>query len=43
MVLFHQPFANAITLGLYPFFFGEIIKVMCAAGLADRIRAFRQN
>jgi biotin transport system substrate-specific component len=43
MILFHQPFASAAVLGLYPFFFGEIIKVMAAAGIATRVRAFRQN
>ena len=43
MILFHTPFATAANIGLYPFFFGEIIKVMAAAGVATRARAFRQN
>jgi biotin transport system substrate-specific component len=43
MILFHQPLATAANWGLYPFFFGEIIKVMAAAGIATRVRAFRQN
>jgi biotin transport system substrate-specific component len=43
MLLFHQPLAVAASLGLYPFLFGEIIKVMAAAGIATRMRAFRQN
>jgi biotin transport system substrate-specific component len=43
MLLFHQPLATAANWGLYPFFFGEIIKVMAAAGIASRVRAFRQN
>jgi biotin transport system substrate-specific component len=43
MLLFHQPFATAASLGLYPFFFGEVIKIMTAAGIATRVRAFRQS
>ena len=43
MLLFHQPLATAVNWGLYPFFFGEVIKVMAAAGIAARIRAFRPN
>jgi biotin transport system substrate-specific component len=43
MLLFHTPLATAAKFGLYPFVFGEIIKVMAAAGLATRVRAFRQN
>jgi biotin transport system substrate-specific component len=43
MLLFHTSFATAAGFGLYPFFFGEIIKVMAAAGIATRVRAFRQS
>jgi biotin transport system substrate-specific component len=43
MLLFHTSLATAIGFGLYPFFFGEIIKVMAAAGIASRVRAFRQS
>jgi biotin transport system substrate-specific component len=43
MLLFHTSFAIAVGFGLYPFFFGEIIKVMAAAGIASRVRAFRQS
>lgn len=43
MLLFHASFATAAKFGLYPFFFGEIIKVMAAAGIAGRVRAFRQS
>jgi biotin transport system substrate-specific component len=43
MVLFHAPFATAASLGFYPFLFGEVIKVMSAAGLAVRTRSFHQS
>jgi len=43
VVFFHQPLATAVNWGLYPFFFGEIIKVMAASGIATRVHAFRQN
>lgn len=43
MLLFHTSFATAVGFGLYPFFFGEIIKVMAAVGIASRVRAFRQS
>jgi biotin transport system substrate-specific component len=41
--VFHLSFAQAITLGLYPFFFGEIVKIMAAAGIAVRFRRFHQS
>jgi biotin transport system substrate-specific component len=43
ITVFHLSFAQAITLGLYPFLFGEIIKIMGAAAIAVRFRRFHQN
>lgn len=37
MAGFGVPLAQAAAFGLYPFFFGEVIKVMAAAGIASRV------
>jgi len=37
MVGFGVPLAQAAAFGLYPFFFGEVIKIMAAAGIASRL------
>jgi biotin transport system substrate-specific component len=38
MAITRVPVAQGIALGLYPFVFAEVMKVMFAAGVASRLR-----
>ena len=38
MLIAHVPFAQAAAFGLYPFLFAEVMKVLAAAGAANRLR-----
>jgi biotin transport system substrate-specific component len=41
MLLTHTSFVQASRFALYPFVFGEVIKILSGAGVANRVRRYR--